>query len=91
MEEYMLPCLNKKLFGIECLGCGMQRATALFFQGEFLAAFKLYPAIYSLLILGVFLLLNVFLKFQFAEKIKLGLIILNIIIIVVSYLIKMFY
>ncbi len=91
MEEYMLPCLNKKLFGIECLGCGMQRATALFFRGEFLAAFKIYPAIYSLLLLAVFLILNLFLTFRFAEKIKLGLIILNIIIIVVSYVIKMLY
>lgn len=87
----MLPCLNKKLFGIECLGCGMQRATALFFRGEFLAAFKIYPAIYSLLLLAVFLILNLFLTFRFAEKIKLGLIILNIIIIVVSYVIKMLY
>jgi Protein of unknown function (DUF2752) len=91
MEEYMLPCLNKKLFGIDCLGCGMQRATALLFRGEFIAAFKIYPAIYSLLLLALFLILNLFLKFKFSEKIKLGLIILNIVIILVSYIIKMLY
>lgn len=91
MEEYMLPCLNKSLFGIECLGCGMQRATALLFRGEFIAAFKIYPAIYSLFIFAVFLILHLFIKFRFAEKIKFGLIILNIVIIVGSYLIKMLY
>ena len=50
LEDFMLPCLNKQLFGIDCLGCGIQRATALLFKGEFIAAFKIYPAIYSLLL-----------------------------------------
>ena len=48
-EDYLLPCINKKIFGIECLGCGIQRATVLLFRGEFIAAFKIYPAIYTLI------------------------------------------
>lgn len=53
-EKFMLPCLFKTLFGFECLGCGFQRAFFLLFQGEFLAAFKMYPAVYStLLFLGI--------------------------------------
>lgn len=53
LEKFMLPCLFKTLFGIECLGCGFQRALFLLFQGQFLAAFKMYPALYStLLFLG---------------------------------------
>ena len=43
LEDYMVPCINKKIFGVECLGCGMQRATALLFSGQFEAAFKIYP------------------------------------------------
>ncbi|MGS0524465.1 DUF2752 domain-containing protein [Zobellia nedashkovskayae] len=31
----MLPCLNKKLFGIDCPGCGLQRSIVLFFKGRF--------------------------------------------------------
>ena len=31
----MLPCLNKTLLGVECTGCGAQRAVVLLFQGEF--------------------------------------------------------
>lgn len=91
MEEFMLPCLNKKIFGIDCLGCGMQRATALLFRGEFVAAFKMYPAIYSLIALAVFLMLTLFIKIRFSEKIKLGLIVLNVVIIIVSYLMKVLY
>ncbi len=51
IEKYMFPCISKTLFGIECLGCGFQRAFVLLFQGDFEAAFKMYPAIYASLTL----------------------------------------
>lgn len=89
LEDYMLECVNKKIFGIECLGCGMQRATALLFKGEFIAAFKMYPAIYTLLLLGTFILVTFFVKIKYSYKIKIGLIILNIAIIIISYIFKM--
>ncbi len=47
-EDYMLPCLNKKLFGVDCLGCGMQRSLLFIAKGEFVDAFKMYPAIYTI-------------------------------------------
>lgn len=87
-EDYMLPCLNKTLFGVECLGCGIQRATFLVFQGEFVAAFKIYPAIYTLIVLALFLIFNLFKKFKYDSKLRMGLIVLNVVIIVVSYIIK---
>ncbi|MEM7087066.1 MAG: DUF2752 domain-containing protein [Bacteroidota bacterium] len=89
MEEYMLPCLNKQLFGIDCLGCGIQRATALLFKGEFVAAFKMYPAIYTLIILLLFLITNIWVKFKYDRIIKISLIILNVLIVVIGYMIKM--
>lgn len=46
----MIPCLSKTLFGIECLGCGFQRAVVLLFQGELKASFLMYPALFPLLI-----------------------------------------
>jgi hypothetical protein len=88
-EDYLLPCINKKIFGIECLGCGIQRATVLLFKGEFLDAFKMYPAIYTLIILLGFLIANIFIKFKYDNKIKIALILINIAIIVISYAIKM--
>ncbi|MEO6348294.1 MAG: DUF2752 domain-containing protein [Aquaticitalea sp.] len=88
-EDYMLPCLNKKLFGIECMGCGLQRSVLLVFQGHFKAAFIMYPAIYSLFLLALFLIFNTFVKFKFDHSLKMGLIILNVAIVVISYFIKM--
>ncbi|MBL4663418.1 MAG: DUF2752 domain-containing protein [Flavobacteriaceae bacterium] len=89
MEDYMLPCLNKQLFGIDCLGCGIQRATALLFDGEFVAAFKMYPAIYTLIILLLFLITNIWVKFKYDRIIKISLITLNVLIVVIAYIVKM--
>ena len=87
-EQYMMPCLNKKIFGFDCLGCGLQRAVNLLFHGEFVAAFKMYPAVYPLILLFVFIGVNLFFKFKYSNKIINTLAILTVIIIVVSYLIK---
>lgn len=87
----MLPCMNKTLLGIECTGCGAQRASMLMIQGNFLEAFHMYPAIYSLVILFLFLVFNLFYKFKFDYNIKIGLIILNAVIIGGAYIYKMFH
>lgn len=87
-EGYMLPCLNKTLFGIDCLGCGIQRSVLLLFQGEFLSAYKMYPAIYTLIVLVFFLIFNSFKRFKNDHLVKIALIIVNVIIVVVSYIFK---
>ena len=87
-EEYMLPCLNKKLFGIECMGCGMQRSISLIFQGEFVAAFHIYPAIYTLTLLIGFVLLNSYKNYKFATKIIIILALINVILIVGNFVLK---
>ncbi|MBL0685941.1 DUF2752 domain-containing protein [Aquimarina mytili] len=89
MEKYMLPCVNKKILGIDCLGCGMQRAIALLCKGEFTAAFYMYPAIYPLLLLLLFLGFNFFLKFKHDSIIKIGLMVTTVLTMIISYIIKM--
>ncbi|MCB7480498.1 DUF2752 domain-containing protein [Christiangramia sediminis] len=87
----MFPCVNKSLLGVECTGCGGQRAAMLLFRGEFSQAFFMYPAIYSLAILFIFLLVNLFIKFKYDYNIKIGLIIFNAVIIAGAYIFKMFH
>jgi hypothetical protein len=89
IKDYMLPCLNKQLFGIDCPGCGIQRSLAHIIHGEFIEAFKMYPAIYTMIFLGGFILINLKMKFKYAQKIILTLAIINVLIIIVSYVIKM--
>jgi uncharacterized protein YqgC (DUF456 family) len=89
MEEFLLPCLNKQLFGLECYGCGSQRAMLLLSEGEFSQAFRMFPAIYSILILLIFVLYNLFYKFKNDFSIKIGLILINVAIILINYVINM--
>jgi uncharacterized protein YqgC (DUF456 family) len=90
LEHYMLPCPFKTLFGIECLGCGFQRALFLLFQGEFLAAFKMYPALYSTLLFLGFILLYYFDKSKNYAKLLWISGILNALFMVAGYWYKHF-
>lgn len=89
LEDYMLPCLNKQFFGIDCLGCGFQRAFIHLVNGEFMAAYNAYPAIFTLVIFAVFLILNYKFKFKNGRKINITFASINVLIIVISYFIKM--
>ncbi len=87
-EDYMLPCLNKKLFGIECMGCGLQRSISLLIQGEFIAAFKMYPAIYSLILLLMVIIFNSVKPFKLSNKIITILGVITVSIIIGNYALK---
>ena len=85
----MLPCLNKQLLGIECMGCGLQRSIILLIQGEFVSAFFMYPAIYPLLMLLGTIGVNFFYKFKHAERLITILAITTIAVIILNYTFKL--
>ena len=88
MEDYMLPCLNKKLFGIDCPGCGAQRAISLLFQGDLIAAFEMYPAIFTIIPLLGFLLADSFFTIKYANKIIITLMVSSVALILGNYILK---
>ncbi|AEH02581.1 DUF2752 domain-containing protein [Lacinutrix sp. 5H-3-7-4] len=88
LQEYMLPCLNKKLFGFDCMGCGLQRSLSFLFHGEIIAAFKMYPAIFTLIPLGLLIVTSFFYKFKNINKIINGLAIASVLIIIISFIVK---
>ena len=88
-ENGLLPCLNKQILGIECPGCGLQRSVLLLFDGEFAAAFFMYPAIYPMLLLMTFLLLDQFIKIKYANAISIVLMITTVVFILTNYLLKL--
>ncbi|MET0759363.1 MAG: DUF2752 domain-containing protein [Flavobacterium sp.] len=81
--------MNKKLFGVDCLGCGTQRAFMLLLNGEFSAALHMFPAIYTTLLLFGFLGLHFIDKSRSYHKIIIGLAITNAVIMIISYIYKM--
>jgi len=86
-DRLMLPCLNKALFGIDCPGCGAQRAFIMVLQGDFKSAFYLYPAIYSLILLGIVLIASRF--YSMKARLIHVLIGVNVLTIIISYIVKM--
>jgi hypothetical protein len=89
IDDYLLPCLNKRMFGIECPGCGAQRSMVSLAEGDFEGAFHMYPAIYTLILLVALLLLSIKYKFKKRKQIILTLAAINVVIIVTSYIHKM--
>ena len=85
----MIPCVNKKLLGVECLGCGTQRALLLLLRGEFNAAFHMFPAIFTTILFFGVLGLHFIDKSRNYHKIIVSLAIINAVIMIVSYIYKM--
>ena len=81
--------MNKKIFGIDCMGCGTQRALALVLKGDFSAAFHMFPAIYTTLLFFGFLGLHFIDKSRNYHKIIIGLAITNALIMIIAYIHKM--
>lgn len=88
INKYMLPCVNKKIFGVDCPGCGIQRSLSLILQGDFSGAFHMYPAIYTLILLFGFIGVNHIYKIKYANKIIVTLLIVNFILVFSNYIYK---
>jgi hypothetical protein len=89
IEDFMIPCVNKTLFGIDCFGCGTQRAFLLILKGEFVEAFYMFPAIYTTILFFIILGLNFIDKSRNYHKIIISLAIINAIIMIISYFYKL--
>lgn len=89
VEKYMLPCLSKQLFDFDCPGCGLQRGLLFLFQGEFLAAWKMYPALFTLIPLLGFLAADQFFQIKYRNKIILTLLLASVVLILTNFIIKL--
>jgi hypothetical protein len=68
LEGNMMPCMYKKYIGIDCPGCGMQRAFIELLKGNFAESFKIYPAL--LPVLFTFALTASYLVFRYRNGAK---------------------
>lgn len=89
MEEYMLPCMNKSIFGVDCMGCGMQRSLLLLSKGEFMEAFKMFPALYTTILFFLVVILHFMDKSRNYLKLIVSLAIINALVLIIAYAYKM--
>jgi hypothetical protein len=91
IEDFMLPCPSKKFLGIECFGCGAQRAIVMVFEGRFNEAFHMFPAVYTLLLFLGVVGVNFIDKKRNYGNLIVFLAIINSIIMVIAYFYKHFF
>ncbi len=88
-RDYMLSCPNKKIFGIDCPGCGVQRAFLLLLEGKPVEAFYMFPAIYTTILFMFAVVFHFVAKKTYTHKIILVTGILNVVIMLIAYIYKM--
>ncbi len=84
-----MPCFYKSVLGIECPGCGMQRAFIALLRGDFIGSLKLYPALIPTIAMFILLVVHVFYNLKNGARILVSLFILNAVIIVISFIYKL--
>ena len=86
--NFDVHCFYKKYLGIECPWCGFQRALKLLLEGNLVESVAMFPALIPLILMFVYLAVHLFFKFRHGSRILLSLFILNTVIIIVNYIIK---
>lgn len=89
LQDYMIPCATKQILGFDCPGCGLQRSVLLLLQGDFLAAFYMFPAIYPLLALVTVLVFNQIISIKHYQKLVIVFSISTVVAILINFIFKL--
>jgi hypothetical protein len=90
LQNHLIPCPFKKLTGIDCPGCGMQRAIIALLKGDIYHSLSYYPACIAILITSLFVAFSKIFHFNKTQVIKKSLCFITVSIITVSYIIKLY-
>ena len=88
LEHHLLPCPTKYFFGVECPGCGMQRAIIELLRGNLIESIKLYPPLIPILLMLVVLIINLKVNSAVWQKVLKYFFIANVAIILINYIFK---
>ncbi|MBK9284864.1 MAG: DUF2752 domain-containing protein [Sphingobacteriaceae bacterium] len=64
IENNLLACSFKAVLGVECPGCGMQRAFIALIKGDFFLSLQLNPSLLPFIFTLVYCLLHIRMNFQ---------------------------
>lgn len=90
LETHLSPCFFKSTIGIDCPGCGMQRAFIALLKGDISQSFNHHPALIPFLVTLLVLLVQLKLQHPKGAKLIVILFIITSIITVVNYSIKQY-
>ncbi|MBI3503082.1 MAG: DUF2752 domain-containing protein [Bacteroidetes bacterium] len=90
LESHPIHCFYKSVFGIECPGCGAQRAFIFLLKGNFSESFSTYPPLLFFLSLIFFLSLHLVFKFRNGGTYLLYGFIFTALIVLTNFIVKLF-
>lgn len=88
LESHLSTCPFHKYLGIDCLGCGMQRAFIELLKGNLKESIQQYPALIPMLLLISFLIIHLKFRLRWGALILKSLFMMCVCIIVFSYIYK---
>lgn len=88
LEAHMQPCIYRQFIGIECPGCGFQRALIALLKGNLLESIRLFPGLIPLIFLFAFLILHLIFNFKRGADILKYVFIGDMAIIIIDYIIR---
>ena len=89
LEKTQTPCFHKSILGVECPGCGMQRALVALLRGNLWESMKLYPALIPTTVMMAFLVIHILFKLKNGARTLLVMFVFNTVIVIVFYLYKL--
>ncbi|HEY9177117.1 MAG TPA: DUF2752 domain-containing protein [Flavipsychrobacter sp.] len=84
----MLTCPSKKVFYLDCPGCGLQRSVLALMNGDVAASWHMYPPTIFILLTLAFLTLHLTFKFSQGAFILKILFIITVAVMAVNYIYK---
>lgn len=85
----MMPCPYKHYLGIDCPGCGMQRAGIELLKGNITESFLAYPPLIPLIVLFLLLISHLIFKFKNGAVILKYLFIFVVVLIIINFTLKL--
>lgn len=89
LQKILIPCPFKALTGIDCPGCGFQRAVVHLMQGQLMASLKVYPATIPIVLWFIIGLIGPKHQSPVLYRMKLGLGLIAVITVTTAYLLKL--
>jgi hypothetical protein len=89
LEGHTLPCLYKSFLGIECPGCGTQRAIIELMKGNLWESIQSWPPLLPVMFMIAYLILFLIFKFKNGTRVLTITFIINAAIITINYIYKL--
>lgn len=88
LEHHLFPCFFKSYLGIDCPGCGSQRAFIALIKGNVIQSLQFHAALIPFLLTCILLIIQLIVKHKNGGKYVMWLFIFTSVITTIQYIVK---